>query len=472
MADWKGRRVLVIGAARQGTALARWLVGHGAEVVLNDRRDADRLSAAREALADLPVTWVTGGHPLSLLDGVDLVCPSGGVPLDLPLVAEAVRRGIPLSNDSQIFLEEAPCPVVGITGSAGKTTTTTLIGRMVSASAALPAYDDVPCATSSPRFRRVWVGGNIGTPLISFVDEMAPDDLAVMELSSFQLEVMTRAPQVAAVLNVTPNHLDRHGTMEAYTAAKARILDFQNPTDTAVLNRDDPGSWGLRGRVRGRLVTFGLADDASGPGACYREPWVMVRTEHGEQPVIERGAIRLRGEHNRVNVLAACAIAAAVGLEPAAMRVGVEGFGGVPHRLEYVRTWRGVDWYNDSIATAPERSMAAIRAFSEPLVLLAGGRDKQLPWEAFAALVRQRVDHLILFGEAAEKIRRAVEAVPGERPYTVSVCDDLYQAVQQAATVAEPGDVVLLSPGGTSFDAFRDFEERGEKFREWVMALS
>ncbi len=470
MSDWQGRRVLILGAGRQGTALARWLVQHGAQVVLNDRRDAAQLAPARQALADLPITWVTGGHPLDLLDGVDVVCPSGGVPLDLPLVAEAVRRGIPLSNDSQIFLEQAPCPVVGITGSAGKTTTTTLVGRMASAAAAQPAYPDVSPA-AEPRYRRVWVGGNIGTPLITWLADMQPADLAVMELSSFQLEVMSRAPQVAAVLNITPNHLDRHGTMAAYTAAKARILDFQQPQDVAVLNREDPGAWGLRDRVRGHLVAFGRDVPPGTPAAGFRAPWVVVRTADGERPVLRREDIRLRGEHNLLNVIAACAIAAALGLEAAAMRAGVEGFGGVPHRLEFVRTWRGVHWYNDSIATAPERSMAAIRAFEEPLVLLAGGRDKHLPWDAFAALVRRRVDHLILFGEAADKIRRAVEAVPGDRPYSITLCADLYQAVQAAAAVAEPGDVVLLSPGGTSFDAFRDFEERGRKFREWVQAL-
>ncbi len=468
---WTGQRVLVVGAARQGCAMARYLAQHGAQVVLNDRRPAEALEEARKSLADLPLSWATGGHPLDLLDGVEGVFLSGGVPLDLPLVAEARRRGIPLATDAQLFLEVAPCPVVGITGSAGKTTTTTLLGRMASTCAAQPAFEGLP-RVGTPRFRRVWVGGNIGTPLMAFADALQPDDLAVVELSSFQLELVTRAPQVAAVLNLTPNHLDRHKTMEAYAAAKARILDFQQPHDQAVLCREDTGSWGLRARVQGRLWAFGLhqaGDDL--PGAYFRAPWVMLRTPQGEQPVMERETIRLRGEHNLMNVLAACTLAAALGLEPAAMRAGVAGFGGVPHRLEFVRRWRGVDWYNDSIATAPERSMAAIRSFQEPLVLLAGGRDKHLPWDGFARLVRRRVDHLVLFGEAAENIRRAVEAVPGERPYTLHLCPDLESAVQTAAQVAEPGDVVLLSPGGTSFDAFRDFEERGEQFRAWVNAL-
>lgn len=475
MRDWRGQRVLIIGAGRQGTALARYLARQGAEVVLNDRRPAAELAAAREALADLPIRWVTGGHPLEALEGVSLVCPSGGVPLDLPLIQEAVRRDIPLSNEAQVFMEAVPCPVVGITGSAGKTTTTTLVGRM--AAAASYSQEGVakpPDAPTLPkRWRRVWVGGNIGNPLITAVEAMRPEDLVVLELSSFQLELMTRSPQVAVVLNITPNHLDRHGTMEAYTAAKAHIVDFQGPEDWAILGREDPGAWGLRSRIRGRMLTFGLEPPPAGlAGTFVSGPTLRLRTPSGEvQDLFPRQVIRLRGEHNLRNVLAACAVAYALGLTPAHMRAGVAGFGGVPHRLELVRVWRGVAWYNDSIATAPERAMAAMRAFSEPLVLLAGGRDKNLPWEDWARLVRQRVDHLVVFGEAAPKILAALESVPGERPYTVAVCRGVEEAVAEAAAVAEPGDVVLFSPGGTSFDAFRDFEERGTCFRRLVEAL-
>ncbi len=233
MSDWSGKRVVIIGAARQGIALARYLAQHGARVILNDRRSETELQAARAALADLEsqIRWVCGDHPLDLLESADLLCVSGGVPLTLPLVVEARQRGIPLSNDSQIFLEAAACRVIGITGSAGKTTTTTLVGRI--AQAALAA---------GRLFGKVWVGGNIGVPLIGVLGEMSAQDLAVMELSSFQLELMTRSLQVAAVLNITPNHLDRHGSMAAYTAAKARILAYQSSVDSAVLGRDDPGA--------------------------------------------------------------------------------------------------------------------------------------------------------------------------------------------------------------------------------------
>ena len=478
MSDWTGKRVIVIGAARQGTALGRYLALHGAQVVLNDQRAGEHLKAARQSLADLGeavssrIEWYCGGHPIALLDGADMVCPSGGVPLTLPLIQEAMRRGIPLSNDSQIFLEDCPCRTIGITGSAGKTTTTTLVGMI--AQAAVDQHDP-----NQPFPRKIWVGGNIGSPLLSEVGEMQSGDLAVMELSSFQLELMTKSVNVASVLNITPNHLDRHSSMQAYIAAKARILEFQTSQDSAVLGRDDPGAWDLRAKVTGELFSFGQDKPPKGqPGAFMKDEWVCLWDGAVETPVIPRSEILLRGWHNVQNILAACVTSAAAGLPVGAMRTAVRSFRGVPHRLELVHSRNGADWYNDSIATAPERVMAAILAFDSPadkdrpIVLLAGGRDKNLPWDELAELIHQRVDHLILFGEAAEKILRAVGMVkPNTRPYTLVSCKGLKAAIAAAAEVVEPGDIVLLSPGGTSFDEFRDFEERGEAFKRWVSEL-
>lgn len=469
MMDWSGQRVVILGAARQGVALARYLVSHGATVVVNDRLPESELQEARQALHELPIDWVYGGHPVELLESTDLICPSAGVPLTLPIIVEARRRGIPLSNDSQIFLEAANCRTIGITGSAGKTTTTTLVGRIANAT----IQEDHPRQPF-----KVWVGGNIGSPLIAHIDEMNAADLAIMELSSFQLELMTRSPQVGAVLNITPNHLDRHSSMQEYSEAKSRILRFQSKEDVAVLNRDDPGSWRLLDRIMGDLVTFGCYKPLSEKAGTYLSEDGEALMLHsspdrmGTEPLImHRREVALRGVHNLQNVLAACAIAYAAGLPEGAMREGVQGFGGVPHRLEIVRSWRGATWYNDSIATAPERAMAAILAFDEPLVLLAGGRDKKLPWEDFARLVNRRVRHLILFGEAAEKIRDAFSSLTSARRVDIRQCNGLKDAVWAAAEVASPGDVILLSPGGTSFDEFRDFEDRGEAFRKWVLEL-
>ena len=454
--DWNGKRVLILGAARQGLALARWLLLHGARVTLSDMRSEVELRVARESLAEYPIHWELGGHPLEMLDSTDVLCLSGGVPLTLPIVAEAMKRGIPLSNDSQIFMEAVPCKTIGITGSAGKTTTTTLVGNM-----AKNAYGD-----------KAYIGGNIGDPLINYVDNMQTDDLAILELSSFQLDQMTISPNVAAILNVTPNHLDRHGTMEAYTAAKARILEFQSEKDVAVLGRDDKGSWSLRNKVHGKLYTFSLDELEEGLNGTYLQDGLLnLRDGDAYLPLILREKISLRGDHNVSNVLAAFAIGHAAGFPLDSMLEAVDDFRGVPHRLELVRELRGVRWYNNTIATAPERTIAAIRAFDEPIVLLLGGRDKDLPWNGLLRLVSERVDHVVLFGEAADKIQKMMVGLDAKR-FTVTRTDKLHEAVVKAAEVAEAGDVVLLSPGGTSFDEFKDFAERGERFREWVQALS
>ncbi|HZD58326.1 MAG TPA: Mur ligase family protein, partial [Anaerolineales bacterium] len=286
MMDWKGQRVIVIGAARQGIALARYLLHHGAHVVLTDRRPEADLQAAQASLAHLPVEWVLGGHPLGLLDGTDLICLSGGVPLTIPLVVEARRRGIPLTNDSQIFLQSAPCRVIGVTGSAGKTTTTTLVGRICTHASSE--------SVASSGHSRVWVGGNIGNPLLSDVDGMRPGDLAIVELSSFQLELMTCSPQVAAVLNVTPNHLDRHGTMTAYIAAKANVLKFQSQGDLAVLGYDDPVARDLRGQVQGNVIFFGLDRLPGGiSGTFLSGDDVILRDGTREHRVLSRKDVSL-----------------------------------------------------------------------------------------------------------------------------------------------------------------------------------
>ena len=459
MKQWPERHVLIIGAARQGQALARYLQKQGARVILNDRRSADELSEVISSFKGTSVECVFGSHPLELLDRVDTVCLSGGIPLSLPIVQEAVSRQIYLTNDSQIFMDSVKAKVIGITGSAGKTTTTTLVGRMAKAA-----------ATGS---QRAWVGGNIGLPLVEYLDEIDKNDLVILELSSFQLEQMTTSPHIAAVLNITPNHLDRHGSMANYTAAKAHILNFQSAEDIAILNREDMGSRNLHTEVLGKLVTFGLKRPlASQTGTYFDGKNLMLQTVDGVEKLMPRELILLRGEHNVINVLAACAIAYAAGWPISSMAAGVKGFLGVEHRLELVRTWHDTQWYNDSIATAPERTMAALRSFTEPIILLLGGRDKELPWDELARMVHNRVDHVIIFGEAAFKITAALgQLTPGERLTSIACASDFENALYRAAQISEPGDVVLLSPGCTSFDSFHDFEERGNYFKKWVNNL-
>lgn len=457
--DWKGKHVIVLGLARQGKSLARYLTQQGAEVTVSDRKIAAQLGAEREELAGIPVRYVLGGHPPSMVDSAQALFLSGGVPADLEIVERARQRGVTVLNDAQLFLERSPAPVIGVTGSAGKTTTTTLTAEM-----AKRAFE----GTS----RTAWLGGNIGNPLLNDLGRMKADDLVVIELSSFQLEVMTVSPPIAALLNLTPDHLDRHHTMEAYVEAKARILSMQRPKDLAVLGIESERAWALRERVQGRLLAFGRDLPAHLEGATLERGKIVLRMDEKQRRICPADSVALRGAHNLLNVLAACTLAGAAGIPPEAMAEVAEHFQGVPHRLEFVRKARGASWFNDSIATTPDRALAGVRAFDEPLVLLSGGRDKDLDWTQFAREVAGRVEHIILFGEAAGKIQRAVEdAREGSDRPSVQVVPDLEKAVEAAAQVVQPGMVVLMSPGGTSFDAFANYEARGRRFRELVSEL-
>ena len=481
--------VLVVGLAREGTALARFLAEKGARVTVTDSKPAEALVDNRAALAGLPVTFALGSHPLELLDGVDILFVSPGVPLEIPMLVEARQRDLPLSSETRLFTRLCPAPIVGITGSSGKTTTTALAGSMLKAAG-----------------MKTWVGGNIGFPLIGKLAEIASTDVVVMELSSFQLEFFGSwseiplghldgplysiegwSPRISAVLNVTPNHLDRHGTMDAYTAAKARILEYQQPGDMAVMNLDDPITRDLAtssARAGQRTLWFSLERGVE-EGAFLRGGDLVLRLAGQEKVLCRTGDLKLLGRHNLANLLAASALAIGGILtlqgqaELDSMPIEALGqeatlFEGVEHRLELVREHRGVRWYNDSIATTPERAVAAIRSFEDPIVLLAGGKDKRLPWDEMAALTWRRVRHLVLFGECAELVDRAMAATrePGAESSTaIHRAGTLTRAVDLAAELAQPGDVVLLSPGGTSFDAYRDFVARGVHFRELVRGL-
>jgi UDP-N-acetylmuramoylalanine--D-glutamate ligase len=483
---YTGVRATVLGMARQGLALARFLLRAGARVTVSDQRTAGQLATAAHALEQfaqelgVPVPrFVLGGHPLTLLDDTDLLLLSGGVSPAIPIAEEARRRGIPLSNDGALTLRHCPAPVIGITGSAGKTTTTTLTGLILEAA----GY-------------RVHVGGNIGTPLIDRLDEIQRGDKVVMELSSFQLELMDRSPAIAAILNITPNHLDRHPSMSHYAAAKANILRFQERGDIAVLGADDryTGPWLSSGRVHidagagQEEVYFPLLATAEGfslerelpvggflAGDRRAGERLMLRQPgRGDTVICSTRDVRLRGRHNLGNILAAACLSSAAGAPVEAMGAVATRFSGVEHRLEIVRERAGVTWVNDSIATAPERTLADIRAFAEPLVLLLGGRDKHLPWDECAReICAGQVRCVVLFGEAAPLIGSALEkaiADHGAGP-AVNRVPELSAAVEVAAEAARPGDVVLLAPGGTSFDAYVDFAARGQHFRELVEAL-
>jgi UDP-N-acetylmuramoylalanine--D-glutamate ligase len=465
-AEFAGRRVAVVGLQRSNAAVARLLARVGAEVEAYDAKPEAELGVHRESLPP-GARLVAGPGYLEALDarleGLAAVFVTPGMPKDLPVFARARALGVPLWTEAGYALAHAPCPVVGITGSAGKTTTTTLVGEAV---------------------RRVrpgsLVGGNLGLPVVDRLGELGPEDLLVLELSSFQLELAPASPHVGALLNVRPNHLDVHGTFAAYLEAKRAIYRYQGPGDYAVFGADDPVARAEAPRAPGAVVWFGAGEVA--PGAGVVDGWIRwVPPSAAPDPlppaqaVLPVSAVRLPGPHNVQNVAAALAVAALVGVPCGVFAEVARGFRGVEHRLETVRTWRGVQWVNDSIATAPDRVLAALESFPEAagLVLLAGGYDKGLPFEELGRRVAERVRVAVLFGAAADRLEAAVRsgaAGSGRGPELVRV-RDLAEAVAAAAEAARPGEVVLLSPACASYDQFRDFTERGQRFRELVAAL-
>ena len=456
MDELAGKRLVILGLARQGKALAQFAASSGAKVIISDLRSPEQLEESITLLNGLGIEYVLGEHPASLLEGTDILAISGGVPTDLPLVRIASERGIIVSNDSQEFIRRTPATCIGITGSAGKTTTTALTGAMSEAAG-----------------RKTWIGGNIGRPLIADIQEMKPGDLVVQELSSFQLEIWRYSPSIAAVLNITPNHLDRHKTMSAYRSAKVNILRYQDVNDIAVLSADDPGALTLAPSVRGRLRLFSIQQEVD-DGAFVRDGKVWLRNKSKEETTVcSLELIRLRGKHNLLNVCAAVTLADSVDIPVRAMVEAIRAFDGVEHRLELVAIVNGVQYINDSIATAPERALAAIESFDEPLILLAGGKDKDMVWDRWAEIVNERAKHVFLFGDLAETLS---ERLAGGRPLNKSrahrsLASSLAQVVEMAAGMAEPGDVVLLAPGGTSFDNYTDFAARGDHFRELVKGI-
>jgi UDP-N-acetylmuramoylalanine--D-glutamate ligase len=452
-AAWRGalagRAVTVVGLARSGVAASRLLQALGARVTGTDARPGDALPAEARALGTAGVRLVLGGHPPEAFDAAELVVVSPGVPAGHPALVACRAGGVPVIGELELAFRAMTADFVAVTGTNGKTTTTALTGALLAASG-----------------RPVLVGGNIGRPLAGEALAFPDQGWVVAEVSSFQLET-TEAfrPRVAAVLNVTPDHLDRHGTLAAYAEAKARILRRQEPSDWAVLNADDPGSAGLAPRVCARLLWFSRRAPVT-EGTCVRDGWVALRLDGAERPVCPVAEIALRGQHNLENVLAATACAAALGVPPDRLRAAIRAFRAVPHRLEWVRDRGGVAYYNDSKGTNVDATLKALAAFPEPVVLIAGGRDKGQRFEALAEAARGRVRAAVLIGEGRATLGPALRGVT-----RVEEAASMAEAVRRASALAEPGDIVLLSPACASFDMFRDFEHRGEVFVAEVLAL-
>lgn len=446
--DVRGRRALVYSLGIEGRDLASWLLANGAAVTMSDTRSAAQLEAAK-ASAPAGVERVVTGQPLLDPEGFDLVAVSQSVLRYDPALVRARQLGIAITSQMRLFLQLCRGRLVGITGSSGKSTTTALVGAM----AREAGIDHV-------------VGGNIGEALLGRLDEITPETTVILEISHTQLQYTDRSPAIAAITNVTPNHLDQF-RWDEYVGLKRNLLLHQAGHDIAILNMDDDTSIGLIPSVRGGLTRTSLRGEVEGDGAWLEGGEIVARRGGRPRPVVERAAIRLRGEHNIANVTMACAIADAAGLPIDAMARAARAFPGVPHRLEVVGSAAGITWINDSIATSPERAIAGIRALTGPVVLLLGGREKNLPLDGLQALVRERCRAVICFGESGALFCEAMSSATADclRVETLS------EAVAAAATRARSGDAVLLSPAGTSFDVYPHFEARGEAFRALVRAL-
>ena len=449
LADLQGRRVVVYSLGIEGRDLARWLLARGARVTMSDTRTAEQLEAAG---AEPPpgIERAVIGQPLVDPEGFDLVAVSQSVLRSDRAIERARKLGIPVISQMQLLLRLAPPRrVIGITGSSGKSTTTALVGEIARRSRST-----------------VLVGGNLGEPLLERIEASPLDADVVLEISHTQLQYTDRSPAIAAVTNVTPNHLDQF-TWEEYVELKRHIAVFQSRDDVAVLNADDPVSSAFAGTYASSVWWTSVRGPVRGPGAWCAEGEIVVRTEDGSvQPIVPASELRLRGAHNLANAVMAAAIAAAAGYRAEATADVLRTFRGLPHRLQVVGTVRGARFVDDSIATTPERTIAAIRSFAGPVVLLLGGREKHLPLEGLRSEAAARCRAAVCFGEAGPLF---AEALRGALP--TEVAPDLPSAVERAAAIARPGDTVLLSPAATSFDAYPNFAARGDAFAALVRAL-
>ena len=442
-----GRRVTVVGLAKSGIAAARLLHEAGAVVTAADAKPIEALGREAAALRDLGVRFVTG---VPEADAAALIVVSPGVPLDSPQLAPARARGVPVIGELELGWRAMEADTIAITGTNGKTTTTALTGALL-----------------AEQPRPVLVGGNIGTPLAAHALGFPVDGLVVAEVSSFQLETIeTFQPRVAAVLNITPDHLDRHGSFAAYVEAKARIFLNQTATDCAVLNADDEPTAALAARTRAHVLWFSRRR-ALAHGVFVRDGWVAAKLNGHVEEIVPLAEITLRGQHNVENVLAAAACALWLGLPAAAIRRAVGRFRAVEHRIEFVRDLRGVQFYNDSKGTNVDSSIKALESFPERVVLIAGGKGKGQDFGPLAAAARGRVGHVVTIGEDGPKIAAAMSAagIPSSAAPTMAA------AITAALTNAQPGDVVLLSPACASFDMFNNYEHRGDVFKKLVGVL-
>jgi UDP-N-acetylmuramoylalanine--D-glutamate ligase len=447
--DLNNKRVLVVGLGKSGVASALFLKSHGARVTVSDSKPEAELRNEILLLLEHGITVETGGHGDRTFRGQDLIVVSPGVPADAPQLVQARKLGEPVIGEIELAARFLSGPIVAITGANGKTTTTSLAGEIL-ASGKLPTL----------------VGGNIGMPAISLADQAGASTWIVLEVSSFQLEtIVDFRPRIAVILNITPDHLDRHKTFENYVNAKARIFENQRSEDFAVLNADDSTTAALSNRTRVRLFWFSRKKEIE-QGAFVRSSQIYFRNGDRESEIMPLAELPLKGAHNLENVLAGISIGMLAGCQPEQVREAVKNFKAVEHRLEFVATVAGVDYYNDSKATNVDATIKALESFSANIHLILGGKDKGSDYSVLNDLLRQRVKRVYTIGAAAAKIEAQIEGAAA-----IEHAETLENAIKSASSAAVAGDIVLLAPACASFDQFQSYEHRGRVFKETVKAI-
>jgi len=451
--EFKGMRATVMGLGTFGGGLgsARFLAEHGARVTVTDTKSPEQLAASVTRLSDLDIRFVLGGHAMEDFTSADIVVASPAVPRTSKFIDAARNTGARLTTEIELFVDRCPSIICGITGSNGKSTTVSMLGSILESDG-----------------RKSWVGGNIGGSLLAALPEMGVDDIVVLELSSFQLEWLRDtcwSPHIAAVLNILPNHLDRHGTIGDYTEAKAAILDNQSTDDRVVLVRDDPGSRSLCSRSRGKILWVSAEHDI--PGIVVENGMILERRYRTVTPIIRVKDLNIIGNHMITNALVATACAVTLECSLLTIKKGLRRFSGLPHRLEFVGEVAGVRFVNDSKATTPDAAAAAAEAFDGKVIPILGGYDKEVTFTGMAARMAKRIQWAALIGQTAPMITGELNAVGVK----TSVFATLEEAFDACVARASWGSTVLLSPGCASYDMFRDYEERGELFKACVRRL-
>lgn len=450
--EFSNKNVLVLGAGVSGRSVAEVLASYGAKVTLNDSNRIDDSKEEFQKLKSLAVNIVAGSQDESLLQSMDYIVVSPGISIELPLIATARSKGIVVMSEIEAAYALCQAPIIAITGTNGKTTTTALTGEMMKASG-----------------KNTVVGGNIGAALSQEVNGISRDSVVVAEISSFQLEgIIHFRPHIAVVLNLTPDHMDRHHTMEGYQAAKERIFENQRKDDFLVLNYDDTIVQTMAARSISQTVFFSTKRELEN-GGCVKDDQIVINWQGKRNIICPVKDMKLFGKHNLENALAACCAAFLAGVSPAVMAEVLRNFAGVEHRIEPVATINGVSYYNDSKATNPESTVKALEAFAGNIILIAGGRDKNTDLTEVMTLAKNKVDHLILLGEAKT---RFIEAAKQHGVHNIHDISSFQEAITLAHRLARSPQVVLLSPACASYDMFNNYEERGRVFKELVHCLA